>query len=108
MCRCTYRYGGVEVEPTRMPEWFDEMRSRWLQDVCGKNGRGLPDCVNLNLYEHGMHGVGWHADDEAIFGGRSHDCAIISVSLGEARRFRAGLLRGRHRQRLVVDRASVR
>eukprot|EP00927_Polykrikos_kofoidii_P068232 TRINITY_DN6359_c0_g1_i1.p1 TRINITY_DN6359_c0_g1~~TRINITY_DN6359_c0_g1_i1.p1 ORF type:complete len:414 (-),score=50.18 TRINITY_DN6359_c0_g1_i1:77-1318(-) len=106
-CCCPYRYGGEEVKSTQMPDWFEDMRSRWLQDAVGHCQDGLPNCVNLNLYEHGMHGVNWHADDEVLFGGRTSDCTIVSVSLGASRRFRAGLSLGRRGQRLVVDRSNI-
>ncbi|CAJ1328700.1 unnamed protein product [Effrenium voratum] len=31
--------------------------------------------------------VGWHADDEQLFQGKSRDCRIISLSLGATRSF---------------------
>lgn len=106
-CRCAYRYGNEEVEPEVMPTWFCEMAERWFGDMA-QGPEGMPNCVNLNLYEDGAHGVGWHADDESLFGGRVRDCAIISVSLGEARRFRVGLRIGRRGKRLVADPVSIR
>lgn len=31
--------------------------------------------------------MGWHADDEPLFQGKTRDCRIISLSLGAARSF---------------------
>jgi len=49
---------------------------------------GLPQCtfntVLLNLYRDGRDHVGWHADDEALYGPHP---LIGSLSLGEAREF---------------------
>lgn len=33
----------------------------------------FPNCVNLNLYEHGDHQVAWHSDDEPLFRGKFQD-----------------------------------
>ena len=33
----------------------------------------------------GSQSVGWHADDEKLFGGLIHDCTIVSLSLGVTR-----------------------
>merc|ERR1712172_206756 len=46
-----------------------------------------PNSANLNLYANGLQAVGWHADDERLFGGKERDCAIISLSLGGMREF---------------------
>merc|ERR1712224_979083 len=40
-----------------------------------------------NLYEDGGMSVGWHADDEELFQGRTDDCPILSMSLGQMRTF---------------------
>merc|ERR1719263_1583149 len=63
--------------------------------LCGLRGRSRwPNCCNLNLYEDGGQSVGWHADDEELFQGKSNDCPIISFSLGEARTFELQLKEG--------------
>uniref|UniRef100_A0A7S0A2R0 Fe2OG dioxygenase domain-containing protein n=1 Tax=Pyrodinium bahamense TaxID=73915 RepID=A0A7S0A2R0_9DINO len=41
----------------------------------------------MNLYEDGQHSVGWHADNESLFQGKVRDCRIISLSLGQTRKF---------------------
>mmetsp|Transcript_139015 Transcript_139015/g.432499 ORF Transcript_139015/g.432499 Transcript_139015/m.432499 type:complete len:354 (-) Transcript_139015:132-1193(-) len=86
-CRCTYRYGGVEVDPTQFPDWMIELMEA-VMPFCGLRGQGRwPNCCNLNLYEDGGMSVGWHADDEDLFQGKASDCPIISLSLGQARTF---------------------
>merc|ERR1712019_187603 len=77
-----------------MEPWFEEMMRRWLGNLRlddPRNTGGLPNAVNLNLYEHGNHGVSWHSDDEPLFRGKFQDTRIISVSLGSSRKFQIGL-----------------
>ena len=31
--------------------------------------------------------MGWHADDEKLFGAMQHDCTIVSLSLGATREY---------------------
>eukprot|EP00931_Biecheleriopsis_adriatica_P120001 TRINITY_DN95152_c0_g1_i1.p1 TRINITY_DN95152_c0_g1~~TRINITY_DN95152_c0_g1_i1.p1 ORF type:complete len:321 (-),score=50.28 TRINITY_DN95152_c0_g1_i1:97-1059(-) len=86
-CRCTYKYGGVEVDPTEFPPWMIELMET-VMPLCGLRGQGRwPNCCNLNLYENGGMSVGWHADDEELFQGKVSDCPIVSLSLGQARTF---------------------
>eukprot|EP00927_Polykrikos_kofoidii_P019330 TRINITY_DN19023_c0_g1_i1.p1 TRINITY_DN19023_c0_g1~~TRINITY_DN19023_c0_g1_i1.p1 ORF type:complete len:343 (-),score=38.42 TRINITY_DN19023_c0_g1_i1:120-1148(-) len=86
-CRCKYRYGGVEVDPSEFPPWMEELLEVCMP-LCGIRGRARwPNCCNLNLYEDGGMTVGWHADDEELFQGSSSDCPIVSFSLGQARTF---------------------
>jgi len=53
----------------------------------GLGEEAWPNSVNLNLYRDGRQGVGWHADDEALFRGFERDCPIVSLSLGATREF---------------------
>jgi hypothetical protein len=46
-----------------------------------------PNSCNVNLYEDGAHSVGWHVDDEELFGGKAQAITIISSSLGGERSF---------------------
>ncbi|CAE7358240.1 Alkbh3 [Symbiodinium pilosum] len=56
--------------------------------LCGLAAQASwPNSCNLNLYQDGQHSVGWHADNEALFQGKYQDCRIISLSLGQSRRF---------------------
>lgn len=86
-CRCVYRYGRIEVPPTPYPQWMVDLM--WeVMPRCGINDfASMPNACNLNLYEDGGHGVGWHTDDESLFNGKFQDMRIISLSLGAARKF---------------------
>merc|ERR1740123_613156 len=45
----------------------------------------------MNLYENDAQNVGWHSDDENLFGGNVNDCRIISASWGVPRCFEVAL-----------------
>jgi len=92
-----------------MPDWFDKMTRRWLASLrLGDDGDArLPDSVNLNLYEHGEHGVSWHADDEPLFQGKFQDTRIVSVTLGSPRKFQIGLRAPRRGGILKPEAGSV-
>jgi len=86
-CSCTYRYGGLEVEPQIYPNWMLELL-RHAMPLCGlTDTKDWPDCCNMNLYSDGGMSVGWHSDDERLFQGNFQDIRIISLSFGQARRF---------------------
>jgi len=50
-----------------------------------------PSACNINLYRDGEDCVGWHADDENLFGGLGGTCTIMSLSLGQTRTFQVKL-----------------
>lgn len=84
---CTYEYGGMEVQPIEYPVWMVELMQS-VMPHCGLTEiKDMPNSCNLNLYEDGKQMVGWHADDEELFQGKSKDCRIISLSLGASRQF---------------------
>jgi len=86
-CQCKYRYGGAEVLPESYPDWMVEVLETCMP-ICGlTEQRTWPNSCNLNLYEDGQHSVGWHADNEVLFQGKFTDCRIISLSLGQTRKF---------------------
>jgi len=86
-CSCTYKYGGLEVEPQVFPPWMIRMM-RSVMPLCGLHeAKDWPDSCNLNLYEDGSMSVGWHSDDERLFQGKFTDILIISITFGTARRF---------------------
>lgn len=86
-CCCKYRYGGAEVLPEPYPKWILELMAACMP-LCGLPRREQwPNSCNLNLYENGEHSVGWHADNESLFQGKEKDCRIISLSLGQTRKF---------------------
>jgi alkylated DNA repair dioxygenase AlkB len=47
------------------------------------SGDTFNSCL-LNLYHHGQEYMGWHSDDEALYG---KDAPICAISLGQARTF---------------------
>jgi len=86
-CKCTYRYGGIEVEAQEFPPFMMELL-RASMHYCGiTNERDWPDSCNLNYYEDGGASVGWHADDESLFQGKHQDIRIVSLSFGQSRTF---------------------
>jgi len=86
-CNCTYRYGSIEVDPQIYPPWMTHLM-RIIMSCCGlTNEADWPNSCNLNLYVDGGMSVGWHSDDEALFQGKFGDITIVSLSLGQARRF---------------------
>ena len=42
----------------------------------------MPSAANLNLYRGRSSHVGWHSDDEPLFGERGEAKLIVSVSFG--------------------------
>lgn len=85
-CKCTYRYGTVEVEAQTFPPWMNEIMRTYMP-LCGLKPHEWPNSCNLNLYDDGAASVAWHTDDETLFQGKFQDIRIISVSLGQKRKF---------------------
>jgi alkylated DNA repair dioxygenase AlkB len=86
-CTCKYRYGSVEVPPETYPPWMHDILSVYMP-FCGiQDPADWPNGCNVNLYENGSHAVGWHSDDEILFQGRFRDIRILSLSLGQPRKF---------------------
>lgn len=83
-CTCKYGYATLSFPPNVMEDWFQQL----TRDVCEACGISeLPNSCNINRYNSGSESVGWHADDEELFGASSHQALIISLSLGTPRRF---------------------
>ena len=56
-----------------------------ITPLCGIHGPSLfPNSCNVNLYEAGGSGVGWH---EALSLSTSQDARVTSLSLGQERSF---------------------
>lgn len=75
-----YTYSGLPWEAARMPPLVATIRDR-VQALTGESFNS----VLCNLYRDGRDSVGWHADDEPIFGG---DPVVASVSFGAPRLFK--------------------
>ena len=87
-CACEYSYDHrFSMHPQVFPPWMNSMLET-VMPICGIHDEALwPNSCNLNLYEGGQDVVGWHADNEALFGGAEEPILIISLSLGAERVF---------------------
>lgn len=74
-----YVYSGLAWEPAPMPALLQTIKAR--VETLAKEPFNSVLC---NLYRDGNDSVGWHADDEPIFGG---DPVVASVSFGATRVF---------------------
>jgi alkylated DNA repair dioxygenase AlkB len=75
-----YVYSGLSWEPSPMPPLLVTIRER-VELLT----RERFNSVLCNLYRNGSDCVGWHADDEPVFGG---DPVVASVSFGAPRTFK--------------------
>lgn len=80
-----YPYSGLRWEPDAMPQLLAELAGRVSQKL-----EAPFNSVLCNLYRHGHDGVGWHADNEPIFG---PDPIVASLSYGATRTFKLRLYR---------------
>lgn len=74
-----YSYSGVTHPAQALPPVLEGLAAALPADQ-----EVRPDSVLANLYRNGGDSMGWHSDDEALFGDQP---AIWSVSLGATRRF---------------------
>jgi len=86
-CECTYKYGQIEVDPQEYPPWMLELMKVTMPIFGCHSVDQWPNSCNMNLYDDGAHAVGWHSDDEKIFNGKWQDIRILSLSLGQKRKF---------------------
>lgn len=77
---CEYVYSGLRWEAKPMPSLVEGLRAR-MEELTGERFNS----VLCNLYRDGSDTVGWHADDEPVFGG---DPIVASLSFGAERTFR--------------------
>lgn len=75
-----YRYSGLTWEPCPMPEPVKAL-CRAVEVLTGSRYNS----VLCNLYRNGSDGVGWHSDDEPVFG---EDPDVASLSYGATRTFK--------------------
>lgn len=76
---CTYTYSRATWEPTPWTPILATLRQR-----VEAAAEAPFNCVLVNHYRSGQDSMGWHADDEPVFGPRP---TIASLSLGGVRRF---------------------
>ena len=92
-CSCSYAYGhGPAIGPHTGRRCWPLPAGVWraiaplMQPWCAEGD--LPTAANLNLYRGWKSCVGWHCDDEPLFGKCGDAKLIVSVSLGDFALFR--------------------
>lgn len=88
----TYTYSGIVHRPQPIPPFVQSIKQS-IEETTNLHFNS----VLANLYEHGAHSVGWHADNEPELG---PEVNIASFSLGSTRKLR---LRHRHRRNRSVS-----
>ena len=76
-----YRYSGLRHDPADWPGVLLPLRHALEDAIAGARF----ETVLANRYRDGRDRVGWHADDEPVFGAEP---VIASVSLGATRKFK--------------------
>ena len=86
-CACSYSYGqGPAIGPHTGRRCWPLLEGVWraiaplMRPWCAEGE--VPTAANLNLYRGGNSCVGWHRDDELLFGEYGEAKLIVSVSLG--------------------------
>ena len=92
-CSCSYAYGhGPAVGPHTGRRCWPLLAGVWraiaplMKPWCAEGD--VPTAANLNLYRGWNSCVGWHCDDEPLFGKCGDAKLIVSVSLGDFALFR--------------------
>ena len=92
-CACSYSYGqGPAIRPHTGRRCWPLLEGVWraiaplMKPWCAEGE--VPTAANLNLYRGGNSCVGWHRDDELLFGEFGEAKLIVSVSLGGSAVFR--------------------
>ena len=93
LCTCSYAYGrGPAVGPHTGERCWPLLAGVWraiaplMKPWCAEGE--VPTAANLNLYR-GLHSrVGWHCDDEPLFGGAGCSKLIVSLSFGSTALFK--------------------
>ena len=81
-----YKYAQLSFEPCSFPDWFVVFQAEVFKAARVEHF-DFNSC-NVNWYANGKQFVGWHADDEELFGAKKHfDVPILSLSIGESRVF---------------------
>ena len=92
-CTCSYAYGhGPAIGPHTGERCWPLLAGEWraiaplMQPWCAEGE--VPTAANLNLYRGWKSCVGWHCDDEPLFGKCGDANLVVSVSLGNFAVFR--------------------
>lgn len=87
-CTCPYSYGSWMVQPQVFPDWLRLLANDITTRLSLPDGY-LNSC-NINYYPDGKATLGWHSDDEPLFGTHGQDVFIFSLSVGASRDFSIG------------------
>ena len=94
-CTCSFAYGhGPAIGPHTGKRCWPLLAGVWravaplMQPWCAEGE--VPTAANLNLYRGWKSCVGWHCDDEPLFGKCGDAKLIVSVSLGNFLQFSDG------------------
>ena len=92
-CTCSYAYGqGPAIGPHSGKQCWPLLAGLWrailplMKPWCAEGE--VPTAPNLNLYRRWKSCVGWHRDDEPLFGKCGDAKLIVSVSFGNSAVFR--------------------
>ena len=92
-CTCSYAYGrGPAIGPHTGRRCWPLLAGVWraiaplMKPWCAEGE--VPTAANLNLYRGWKSCVGWHCDDEPLFGKCGDAKLIVSVSFGSSALFR--------------------
>ena len=92
-CSCSYSYGqGTAIGPQTGERCWPLLTGLWravallMKPGCAEGE--VPTAANLNLYLGWNSCVGWHGDNEPLFGECGEAKLIVSVSLGSSAVFR--------------------
>ena len=92
-CSCSYAYGhGLAIGPHTGERCWPLLAGVWraiaplMQPWCAEGE--VPTAANLNLYRGWKSCVGWHRDDEPLFGKCGDAKLIVLVSFGSSAVFR--------------------
>eukprot|EP00434_Breviolum_minutum_P033169 symbB.v1.2.029349.t1/scaffold3183.1/size61800/2 len=108
-CSCSYEYNATAWPAVEVPSWLLEVEDAVWQILSEASGPvERPNSCVANYYADGMESVDWHADNEPLFEGLLGDCRIVSLSLGQTRRFDLRRRRGlsnpcHHPERISID-----
>ena len=89
LCTCSYAYGqGPAIGPQTGERCWPLVAGVWraiaplMKPWCAEGE--APTAANLNLYHRWNSCVGWHRDDEPLFGECGDAKLIVSVSFGSS------------------------
>ena len=72
-CSCPYGYSSLKYDALAYPLWMEELMDEVLPTFATSSQNNdiadrIPTGCNINIYRSGDHMVGWHQDNERLFG----------------------------------------